>query len=213
MDQFPNEILVNILSQAYTRYVPQVCRRWRDSIYTLNIDRSMLQIIDKREQDLSRQDFRRINTMMWLRKYKLADWFVTKYLHEDETKICISRLIKTQKLSESDIQSIMIMQESSKIIRCIIKYQCMSESLIREMLHIHNDPIIENGSELIWYYQVVSEDFIREFKDRVNWYYISMSQILSEDFIREFEDNVVWYNIRKYQILSREFLEEFRDKK
>ena len=32
----------------------------------------------------------------------------------------------------------------------------------------------------------MSEDFIREFKDQVNWYYISIHQKLSEDFIREF---------------------------
>ena len=32
----------------------------------------------------------------------------------------------------------------------------------------------------------MSEDFIREFKDKVNWSYISYSQKLSEDFIREF---------------------------
>jgi len=32
----------------------------------------------------------------------------------------------------------------------------------------------------------LSEEFIREFKDRVNWHYISLTQKLSEGFIREF---------------------------
>jgi len=41
-------------------------------------------------------------------------------------------------------------------------------------------------------YQTLSEDFIREFKDRVSWYWISEHQILSEDFIKKFKDKVEW---------------------
>ena len=41
-------------------------------------------------------------------------------------------------------------------------------------------------------YQHLSEDFIREFKDRVKWGFISIYQHLSEDFIREFKDRVKW---------------------
>jgi hypothetical protein len=33
---------------------------------------------------------------------------------------------------------------------------------------------------------------------------------LSEDFIREFKDRVWWRNISSYQILSDEFIEEFK---
>ena len=36
----------------------------------------------------------------------------------------------------------------------------------------------------------LSETFIRENKDKVNWDYISRKQTLSEDFIREFKDKV-----------------------
>ena len=44
-------------------------------------------------------------------------------------------------------------------------------------------------------YQVLSEDFIREFQEEVNWRYISYYQVLSEDFIREFSESVNWYMI------------------
>ena len=33
----------------------------------------------------------------------------------------------------------------------------------------------------------LTEDFIREFKDKVNWYFISEYQTLSEDFKEEFK--------------------------
>ena len=48
---------------------------------------------------------------------------------------------------------------------------------------------------LISKHQSLSEDFIREFKDRVDWMSISSYQHLSEDFIREFKDRVDWYSI------------------
>ena len=61
-------------------------------------------------------------------------------------------------------------------------------------------------------YQELSEDFIREFRYKVNWYYISEYQKLSENFIREFQDNVDWNEISFNQKLSEDFIREFQDK-
>ena len=61
-------------------------------------------------------------------------------------------------------------------------------------------------------YPHLSEDFIRKFADRVDWYYISAYQYLSENFIREFADRVAWGWIVKYQQLSEDFIREFKDK-
>ena len=58
----------------------------------------------------------------------------------------------------------------------------------------------------------LSEDFIREFQDRVNWSWISYQQILSEDFIREFQDKVDWNEISYKQKMSKNFIVEFVDK-
>ncbi len=60
-------------------------------------------------------------------------------------------------------------------------------------------------------YKYLSEDFIKEFKDKVNWPYISAHQKLSEDFIREFQDRIDWHNISIYQKLSEKFIREFQD--
>jgi len=75
----------------------------------------------------------------------------------------------------------------------------LSEEFIREF-----------ADKVIWYYisqyQILSEDFIREFKDRVNWEYISSYQKLSEAFIGEFKDKVSWYYISSNQMLSEDFI-------
>jgi hypothetical protein len=87
----------------------------------------------------------------------------------------------------------------------ISKCQILSEEFIREF-----------RTKVNWYcisiYQKLSEEFIREFKDIVNWYYISNYQKLSEEFIREFKDKVDWNCISNYQKLSEEFIREFKDK-
>ena len=66
--------------------------------------------------------------------------------------------------------------------------------------------------EYISEFQKLSEDFIREFKDNVSWSFVSINQKLSENFIREFQDKVDWFLIYAYQTLSKEFKEEFKDK-
>ena len=66
--------------------------------------------------------------------------------------------------------------------------------------------------ERISCYQSLSEDFIREFKDKVEWGRISRYQSLSEDFIREFKDRVAWGRISCDQSLSEDFIREFKDR-
>ena len=61
-------------------------------------------------------------------------------------------------------------------------------------------------------YQQLSEDFIREFSSRVDWDYISTHQRLSENFIREFADKVDWINTSLFHQLSEGFIREFADK-
>ena len=56
------------------------------------------------------------------------------------------------------------------------------------------------------------EKTVKEFKDKVDWNYISKCQTLSESFIKEFQDNVNWYWISYYQNLSESFMKKFKDK-
>jgi len=57
------------------------------------------------------------------------------------------------------------------------------------------------------YLEPLSEEFIEQNKDRVDWYWISMYQKLSEEFIERNSDLVDWMNISAFQKLSEEFIE------
>ena len=84
-------------------------------------------------------------------------------------------------------------------------FQHLSEEFIREF----TDRVNWNS---IAVHQNLSENFIRKFKGKVTWNWISMFQHLSEDFIREFTDRVNWYWISEYQHLSEDFIREFQHK-
>ena len=97
------------------------------------------------------------------------------------------------------------------------KYVTDEITLVRELSLDEVFEYIRNNKDKVnWYYiskhLKLSEDFIREFQNRVNWYCISVYQQLSEDFIREFENWVDWFYISRCQKLSEEFKQEFKDK-
>ena len=52
----------------------------------------------------------------------------------------------------------------------------------------------------------LSEEFIREFQDKLYWPYISRYQKLSEDFISEFIDKVNMFYVSEYQNVSSDFI-------
>lgn len=75
------------------------------------------------------------------------------------------------------------------------------------------------GWEKISVWQTLSEDFMREFKDKLEWHYIVQYQKLSEDFIREMKDYLnslefsedIWSSISFCQELSEDFMREMKD--
>lgn len=86
----------------------------------------------------------------------------------------------------------------------ISTYHRLSEDFIREFKDKLYWPAISAC-------QVLSEDFISEFKDRVSWSAISEYQILSEDFIVKFKDHIIWYIISTHQRLSEDFIRKFKN--
>jgi hypothetical protein len=93
----------------------------------------------------------------------------------------------------------------------------VKEEIISLIKKLELNCSVEEFKDIVdWYYiseyQKLSEGFIREFKNEFDWGHISEFQKLSEDFIREFQDKVHWWDISIYQKLSEDFIREFQDK-
>ena len=53
-------------------------------------------------------------------------------------------------------------------------------------------------------------EFIRQFKERLNWSFISFYNDMTDDFVREFADYINWYKINHTKLTTK-FIKEFRD--
>jgi len=88
---------------------------------------------------------------------------------------------------------------------------------ISEKCRLTEDFMREFQEYLNWHYicrhQTLSEDFIKEFQHQFNigdWSAISYRQILTEDFMREFKNKLDWEMIVRYQVLPYKFIIEMK---
>ncbi len=82
--------------------------------------------------------------------------------------------------------------------------------------HLSDEFIQNHKDELNWNAisacdKGLSETFIEKYKDKVNWFWISNSQKLSEAFIAKHYKEVNWYEISFYQALSETFIAIFAE--
>lgn len=97
------------------------------------------------------------------------------------------------------------------------KKKCVSAGMLKELDRImaldeYKFSIIKWTKEIV---ENLSEDFIRGYQNEIPailWNKICTYKELSEDFIIEFQDKLNWYNISYFQNLSEEFIGEHQEK-
>lgn len=117
-------------------------------------------------------------------------------------------------LSQEDIEQIRNDFDPSKFLHSpFFEDYIVPEDFIRE-LYNRSPSKIPWGDwfEDISLNQNLSEDFIREFQDKLEWRLISSWQKLSESFIQEFSHKLNWRRISTKQRLSKEFIAKNLDK-
>src|SRR3712207_7302053 len=57
----------------------------------------------------------------------------------------------------------------------------------------------------------LTEEFMDEYQNQLNWGYICQTQKLSENFIRNHENKMVWNFVSKYQNLSEQFINDYQN--
>lgn len=61
-------------------------------------------------------------------------------------------------------------------------------------------------------HQVLSEDFMHQFRNKLDWDMLSIKQTMSEEFIEKHEKYVDWYLISGWQELSNAFIDKWSHK-
>lgn len=91
------------------------------------------------------------------------------------------------------------------------KYILFHLRISEEIIKIIPENILADSWYNISRFQTLSEEFMREYSDKINWTEISARQRLSEEFIREFEDRFYWDDIFRHQNISVGFALEFQE--
>lgn len=60
-------------------------------------------------------------------------------------------------------------------------------------------------------YEELDNNFMREYKDDLDWYLICQYQVLTEDFMREMEDYLDYFQISQFQVLSDVFVRDYAE--
>lgn len=90
----------------------------------------------------------------------------------------------------------------------IFRYYTLKEDFIRELSPFISSPgWVEMSS-----HQTLSEEFMDEFKNRLDWRKISRFQELSEDFIEKHKDHLDWSGVCLNQVLSPGFMDKHEEK-
>ena len=92
------------------------------------------------------------------------------------------------------------------------------------LLFLKQNNIKPKGKEIIWKNlnwnniskEELSIDFIREFRQHLDWDIITNQFLNSEDYLREFQDNIIWDDVSARMKFTNnyeyDFYEEFKDK-
>jgi len=136
-------------------------------------------------------------------KQKLSEKFITDNIIADYNQQVIGAVFIYQKLSEEFCEK----HCASFYLNHILEHQKLSE----KFLYKHSENFNIGQFRIISKFQILSEDFIREFQNNICWHNISYHQKLSEDFIREFQNKLNW-KFLGHNNLSSSFIKEFQYK-
>ena len=107
--------------------------------------------------------------------------------------------MKTDLITEEEKQKILKQKDpydKDSLFNHLLITKTINQGFLREMFYKFGCPwsafrkVKNIQTWLFW--QDVSEDFIRQFQDYVDWNVVSNHQWLTENFMREFQDKLDW---------------------
>jgi len=96
----------------------------------------------------------------------------------------------------------------------IFQHQELSDGFLRSLIKKGKMSIGVGNQNfvVISSYQKLTEEFLEDFKDELDWFFISIKQELSEHQMEKYEDKLDWWLLSQWQNMSSEFIEKHRDK-
>lgn len=142
---------------------------------------------------------KRFDIGTYLMHAPVSEAFIRKHWEKLDKKE-LSNLLLTQKLDESFMREF---QDYIDMDACTYVGQ-RTFDFIREF----KDKI----SFTHYFGQKLSEKQMEEFKDRLDWEWVSQRIPMSEKTILKYSERITWDHLERFQDLSQEFIEKYKDK-
>ena len=209
LDNLPVDILINIMK--YTN-VPTISKmNYVNRHFNTLIDNYIWELVDNLITDADTILIPK--TIDTFKKYRyLVDWSnIILYNKENNTtipedvikwipdKIDLDMICVYQTFSEDLIRHIYLKVSYSSL----LSKQVLPLDILYSIVDSHNDlgQLSSVDWENICEYQKVDIDFIKRYRDNINWYNLSFNkEMISYDFICEFGDNLIWEEFTKHGI-------------
>lgn len=192
-----NDYLINFSSLSNSQFLSDYIIRK----YSKKLNWELLSYYQVLSEDIIREYKNLVNWTNIFSWQKLSE----EFLYEFEDRLSASNLdliLKNKRivLSEDFYESYLSVIDMD----VLMGYRHLSMNFINKHIDKIHFAYIYN--------HVLSEDFIEQYQDRVNWSDISQFQKLSESFIEKHQDKVNWSYISQFQILSETFIEKYSHK-
>ena len=133
---------------------------------------------------------------------KQLDYFLKEHIYNSHW------ILRWQKVSEKFIDDHFSKSDMSDI----CEFQTLSEEWLRKHIEDINTSIY--GGKICWdkisQYQVLSEQFMKDFNHKLDWRALPKYQNMSNKFIKEYADKF-WWGDFPYEKLSEDFISELYD--
>jgi hypothetical protein len=121
-------------------------------------------------------------------------------------------IIKKYLLKENNITFEELL-ENIKEINLIYKIiKDVKKSILYDQLDYYIKMYSNLNNYILYINELITEEFIEEFKDILNWKYICIYQYLSNEMIDKYSDYVKWFYVSKIQNISEENILKYKDK-
>lgn len=130
--------------------------------------------------------------------------FLEKHKTEIDWKELSSVKVEKELKDEEKIINFLDKYSDYLIWKRISDYWTLSINIAKKFIDKLDWDIISN--------RYPKEDFIKEFQNKIDWFYVSQNNDLTEEFIEEFSDKVIWRLIGNHTEYSLEFIRKHKDK-
>ena len=143
-------------------------------------------------------------------KYQLEENSIKEYCNDIFNFVIDKGLNRIEDVFVKTLQYINFNSNIVKELKSFVLLNMITEPALKKLVEYTNYD--KEFIRRICTWQKISEEFMEEYLEVIDWDGISRFQELSTSFMEKHLDKLNWYSISKYQFLSEDFIEKYSNR-